>query len=396
MPILDRGTFEGGGGLGGFEFSAIRPCDDPLLPAFLQALSARILGDPRARQLPDLVTFGYFCRKVSVQRAQAAVSDLDKRLGWGTIVHIAPSNIPINFAFSFVMGFLAGNSNIVRVPTKAYPQMALLVQLFDELAAQPQFSALGRQTAFVQTDRDSPRLEALVTQAQGIVVWGGDATVEKFRRMRKAPRCVEAYFPNRVSSVVLDAQACVDADAAALQALSRSFFNDSYLVDQNACSSPSLVFWCGDAAVCAAARAIFWAAVGKVLDEGYALDPVARIDRMLDVMRFADAAQDAVVLEQARDDLWLLKNPHLRSLSLRFGTFLEASVATPAEIVPLLRPNEQTITTFGVRPEEVFAVLKVANTAVDRIVPVGRALDIGMHWDGRDMLSHLSRKVQVG
>ena len=102
------------------------------------------------------------------------------------------------------------------------------------------------------------------------------------------------------------------------------------------------------------------------------------------------------MLEQARGDLWLLKNPGLRGLSLRFGTFLETAVATPADIVPLLRPNEQTITTFGIRPEDIFAVLKAANTAVDRIVPVGRALDIGMHWDGRDMLAHLSRKVQVG
>ena len=393
MPIHDRDTFEAGAGLNEFEFAGIRPCDDPLLPDFLQALSARILAEPQARQYPDLMTFGYFCRRASVKRAQAAVSDLDKRMGWGTVVHIAPSNIPINFAFSFVMGFLAGNSNIVRLPTKAYPQMALLVQLFDELAAQPQFAAVGRQAAFVQTDRDSPWLEALVTQSQGIVVWGGDATVERFRRIPKAPRCVEVYFPNRVSSVVLDAQACIQADAATLLTLGRSFYNDSYLVDQNACSSPSLVFWCGDAAACEAARKIFWDAVGKVLDDGYALDPVARIDRVLDVMRFADAAQDAVVLEQARGDLWLLKNPGLRGLSLRF---LETAVATPADIVPLLRPNEQTITTFGIRPEDIFAVLKAANTAVDRIVPVGRALDIGMHWDGRDMLAHLSRKVQVG
>ena len=219
MPIHDRDTFEAGAGLNEFEFAGIRPCDDPLLPDFLQALSARILAEPQARQYPDLMTFGYFCRRASVKRAQAAVSDLDKRMGWGTVVHIAPSNIPINFAFSFVMGFLAGNSNIVRLPTKAYPQMALLVQLFDELAAQPQFAAVGRQAAFVQTDRDSPWLEALVTQSQGIVVWGGDATVERFRRIPKAPRCVEVYFPNRVSSVVLDAQACIQADAATLLTL---------------------------------------------------------------------------------------------------------------------------------------------------------------------------------
>ena len=34
------------------------------------------------------------------------------------IFHITPSNIPTNFAYSFIFGLLTGNSNIVKVPTK--------------------------------------------------------------------------------------------------------------------------------------------------------------------------------------------------------------------------------------------------------------------------------------
>ena len=50
-----------------------------------------------------------------------SVPERASRLGWGTVLHIAPSNIPVNFAFSFLMGFLSGNVNHVRVPSNPLP-----------------------------------------------------------------------------------------------------------------------------------------------------------------------------------------------------------------------------------------------------------------------------------
>ncbi len=33
--------------------------------------------------------------------------------------------------------------------------------------------------------------------------------------------------------------------------------------------------------------------------------------------------------------------------------------------------------------------------SVDRIVPVGKALAIGMHWDGKNVLNLLSREIEI-
>ena len=63
--------------------------------------------------------------------------DRDSRLGWGTVLHIAPANIPVNFAFSFLMGFLSGNINYVRVPSNPYPQVDLIVGAIDDILADP-------------------------------------------------------------------------------------------------------------------------------------------------------------------------------------------------------------------------------------------------------------------
>ncbi len=396
MPIHSTKAFEVGDWLKTFSFGARRSSDDDSVVAFLQDLSRAILKHKEARAFPDLMTFGYFCRKASIAKVRAALSDLHNRSGWGTVIHIAPSNIPVNFAFSLLMGMVAGNSNIVRMPTRAFAQMELMVRLFDEVAAQPQHAGFGSETAFVQSDRDSPQLNALIAQAQGLVVWGGDSTVERFRSLPKHPRCVEAYFPNRVSSALLSAQAVLEIEETALLSLCLNFYNDTYLVDQNACSSPNLIFWQGNQSQCEAARNRFWDALDQYLGKTYELDPVARIERSLNVMALADASQGAVQVDSNYEDIWRLTDDTLRTQKLRFGMFLEVDIKDLEQIPPMLRKNEQTLTTFGVDPETVFDTLKSNLSGIDRIVPVGRALDMGLDWDGRQMLSLFSRKTQVG
>ena len=396
MPILDPDTFETGVWLDNFDFKAVNSSDDDLAALFLQALSAKILVDKEARSFPDLATFGYFCRTANVKRARARLPDLQHRFGWGTVIHIAPANIPINFAFSFVMGFLAGNSNIVRLPTRQYPQSDLFLRFFDETIQAEPFSEIRRQAVFVRTAHDSQRLDDLIQRAQGLIVWGSDETVERFRRLPKQPRSVEVYFPNRISSAALNAAAYLALSEPEKTKLARAFYNDSFLVDQNACSSPSMVFWIGATAPVREAKTAFWKHLETTLNEDYTLDPVARIDKMLDVFRLLEKADGPVSLQQKHTNLWLLNNSELRSMPLRFGIFLEITVEDIAGLAPYIRSNEQTLTVFGNSAQDVYAALRNQRVMVDRIVPIGLALDIGLHWDGKDLLSILSRKVQVG
>ena len=44
----------------------------------------------------------------------------------GLVFHITPSNIPTNFAYSLLFGLLTGNSNIIKVPTKIFPQIEII------------------------------------------------------------------------------------------------------------------------------------------------------------------------------------------------------------------------------------------------------------------------------
>ena len=396
MPILNAVAFERGDWAAQFDFGKAWPCDAPVLVEMLHAVSGRILRDKACRAFPDLATFGYFCRAANTKRALEGLTDRARRFGWGTVVHIAPANIPINFAFSLVMGLLAGNSGIIRLPSRIFPQTELLVDIFDDILARPEFQDIGKGSAFVQTEHDSAQLKQAIARAQGLIVWGGDATIERFRAYEKAPRCAEVYIPNRVSSALLEARQYLDLDATAQTDLARAFYNDSFLVDQNACSSPGIMFWLGDQEVVQRAKSVFWQQLATLLRQEYEIDPVAKIDKVLDVMAINMAAGDPVSITRDASEAWQVHGYAQGDLPLRFGLFIEVELSSLTDLAGYLRPNEQTLTTFGVAPEEVYANLKTDGCHVDRIVPVGQALDIGLLWDGKDMLSTLSRRVQVG
>lgn len=396
MPIFDAQSFETGQWRQGFDLGGATAFADETIQQFLNALSRAILSNKEVRDYPDLATFGYFCRKANLMRAVADVHSVSSRFGWGTVVHIAPGNIPLNFAFSFVMGLLAGNSNIVRLPSRPFPQTTLCVALIDRLLADPAFEQIARRTRFVQTERDSTSLNTLIGEAAGLMVWGGDATVRRFRALSKAPGCVEVYFPDRVSSLLVDATGYLSLSEDDARLNARRFFNDTFVVDQNACSSPTTVFWLGEDDVIALAKKRFWFLLENISSSEYVIDPMARINRSLDILRDVTAVGHALNLN-TEHDIWRLDDPELLGLPLRFGTFLELSVTQVKQVLNYLRPNEQTLTTLGIAPEDVFQEMTVDGQipTIDRIVPVGSALDISFNWDGKEILTILSRRIQI-
>ena len=362
---------------------------------FLSEVSRTILKSKEAKNYPDLITFAYYCRERSVKSKLDAYPFLHNKLGWGTVVHIAPANVPINFAFSFIFGFLSGNSNIVRLPSKKWPQVELLLNAFTDVVKRPEFEMLSKAFRFVRTDHDSLWLFDAIQKCDGLIVWGGDSTVAKFKALVKKPRCIEMYFPNRISSLFLDAKAILNADSTVLSRYVESFYNDTYVVDQNACSSPTKVIWIGQADQIKIARRLFWASVANKLEKkGYALDPVARIDRYLDVMENIEKQNQVIAVSQWATDLWTDQG-NIHSINYRFGNFHEFVASNIVKAVGYLNNDEQTLTYIGLSADFIYDAFEGSGKTVDRIVPVGRALEMQFSWDGVNLLERFSRSVEL-
>ena len=60
----------------------------------------------------------------------------------------------------------------------------------------------------------------------------------------------------------------------------------------------------------------------------------------------------------------------------------------------VLTKKVQTIGVYGVEPQQILQVI-IENgcKGVDRIVPIGKALDIDVIWDGYDLIGSLSRII---
>ena len=101
------------------DLKPLRPFEDNTLE-FLNDLSAMLRTN---REYPDVATFGFWCRKAALLKEKAKYDDISERFGKGIVFHSTPSNVPVNFAFSFASGLLAGNANIVRLPGKPFEQV---------------------------------------------------------------------------------------------------------------------------------------------------------------------------------------------------------------------------------------------------------------------------------
>ena len=170
--------------------------------AFLSDLSKELLRERHTRAYPDVVSFAFWCRKGNLQKLQASCADWGQRLGRGLAFHVAPSNVPVNFAFSFAFSLLAGNGNIVRVPSKPFPQVQLICGAVSQLL--PSHPEIERRTAFVRYPVNQDITANFCATSDVRIIWGGDKTVQTVRSCPVKPKCVDLVFADRYSICVLN------------------------------------------------------------------------------------------------------------------------------------------------------------------------------------------------
>jgi hypothetical protein len=366
--------------------------------SFLDDLSKALLKDPRTRRLSDVVSFAYWCRKGNVQREkQKREGSIENRLGRGFAFHIAPSNVPVNFAFSYVFSLLAGNATLVRCPSKAFEQVEVVLDgLRKAFEAHPE---IERRSALVTYPAAGDTTAFLSNVSDVRVIWGGDATVAKVRAMPSKPRCVDVAFSDRYSIALFDAVAVSALDDSSLGELAKNFYNDTYLMDQNACSSPQTILWVGSDAEIKAAKKLFWGAVEAEAARRYDLQAAVAVDKYVqlcgDIMRgtveSGSTGSGMLATVEIFDGCKL--STELRGVG---GYFYEKTVAGLADVADSIDEKYQTLVQFGFNAEELARFIVDSRiSGIDRIVDPGKAMDIGLVWDGMDLIDSMSRIVAL-
>lgn len=374
---------------------------DNLVCAFLNEVSRKLLADNEAKNYPDVVTFAFFCRKANVEQMKKAYDDrLLGRLGRGVTFHIAPSNVPINFAYTLVAGLLAGNRCIVRASSKDFAQTRIVCKAFCSVAEMPKYEDLKNIFSVVMFNHSAKVMDFFSSICDVRIIWGGDSTIAEIRKSPLQPRATEITFADRYSFAVFDAGYVAQLSDDEMKKVAQAFYNDTYLYDQNACSSPRLIVWLGNKDLCGEAKEKFWKTIYENISSKYSLASILSVDKLTAQYKCA-VELDAVKIEQTQDNFItrvLLKNlpQNLNEYTCAGGFYLEYDTENLADIVPVVTLKFQTLSYLGMDAAELQNfVVQNGLSGIDRIVPVGKTADFSLVWDGYDLIDAMSRAVMV-
>ena len=426
---------------------------------FLDLWSKNIRARMReeGESFPDAASFAFWCRQASLEKMRDDYgAELVVRLGTGTVLCYAASNVPVLFAFCAAAALLAGNCVILRLPTKETPQERLILGALEQTFAVLQ--KWRERIVLLRYEKSREINEFLAALCSVRMIWGGDFTVREIRQIPLPVRAREITFPDRSSAALIDAEAVLAAEN--LSETVRSFYNDTYLNDQNACSSPRIVYWLGKEDEAAAARERFWQAVSDYAGPRYDLSAVLAVKKLEQAYCIAALREDAKITfygkqegqnpgavseeqavrrpgvlfekkpeadlnKQAAADfgqqpeinfrkpsgrpeenkkgntvvsVWLDRlDASCHALSVPGGFFLESGGTTLEGFYPILTEKCQTVTVFGtdlMKLRDEFRSRRLSGP--DRVVPFGHALDFSLIWDGRDLIREMSRVISAG
>lgn len=366
---------------------------------FLNAWSRLILKSPDSRNYPDVVTFAFWIRKANVMELRDRFMREEGCVrGRGVAFHIAPSNVAVNYAYSLVAGLLSGNANIVRIPSKEFPQVVILNRtLQDALEEYPQWQD---EICLVRYGHDQEINDVLSQMADTRIIWGGDVTIGEIRKSPLKARALDICFADRYSLAVIDVQSYLQCEDK--QQVASDFYNDTYLTDQNACTSPRVVIWhIGGATEAEQKQAadLFWQQLWEFVSARYELQPVQAVNKLTTVYLVAAVRPEwkAVRVDSGTDNRLMriqvsALDEHLMDYRENSGFFYEYSCDDLTEILPLCSSRCQTIGYLG-EPAMFDTLLAVELSGVDRIVPIGKTMDFDLVWDGYDLYGMLTRTI---
>lgn len=365
---------------------------------FLQNLSTSLLKDKAAKKYPDVVSFAFWSRKGALRAMKTKYSNQPLRLGRGVVFHIAPSNVPVNFAYSLVAGLIAGNANIVRVPSQDFPQVEIICSALRQLLEKEEFNLLRDHVVLVRYEKDDAITDFFSSHCDVRIIWGGDHTITNIRRSSLPPRSFDITFADRYSLCVINADAYLSNGDP--ERIAQDFYNDTYLFDQNACTAPHFLVWLGMAENVRKAQELFWDNLHRVVAAKYELQPVSAVNKCADAYRFVASSRGSHIVKMEDNLIVRVQldrlTQGLEDARSTCGYFYEYEAKALNEIVPLINRKFQTLAYYGLEPAAMRNFIEENRpSGIDRIVPVGRTLDFSLVWDGHDLISMLSREVSI-
>ena len=367
---------------------------------FLDALSKELLRDSNVKEFPDVATLAFFCRKSNLLKLKNQYTNPEIiRLGRGVVFHIAPSNVPVNFAYSLVSGLLSGNVNIVKVPSKDFKQINLICEIISKISNNKEFQNVAKQIILVKYDKSSNITNTLSSICDARVIWGGDNTIDHIRESKTPAKAFDITFVDRYSLCVINADTYLLEENK--EKLAQGFYNDTYLFDQNACTAPHLVIWIGSEENIEKSKTIFWNLVEDLVSKKYDKIPaVVAVNKLTSFYTQAFDIPDVKIKKSNDNAVWRIQlnniSKEIEKYKCTNGYFSEYSMDSLSDLQQIVTKKYQTMSYYGFKKMELTQFIRDSKLiGIDRVIPIGRTLDFSLIWDGYDLIRSLSRVCDI-
>lgn len=369
--------------------------------AFLDTLSQGLLKHPRLRRDPAGAALGFWLRRANLAALETgfrAKLVADRRVvPAGLVFHVTPANVDTMFIYSWTLSFLAGNANVVRLTTRTSLLVKDLLECLNAVFVT--FPESCRGNWFITYGHDDEVTGCLSAACDTRIVWGGDETVRRLRAVPLNAHAAERSFASKRALSVISAGAFLSMDETGRRQVADRMAVDIAPFGQMACSSPHVVYWVGASEDCRRAVQAFGVHLEVAMEAKLGGADLGWAVRRLSFAFGAVAAgrADGISHQPHTTQVFSREANSVESAEpCGAGLLAHTTVDSVSSVPSLLGRHHQTITYFGLTDAERDDLAWEAGRAgVDRVVPVGRALDFGPYWDGYDLWGDLTRAVVV-
>ena len=147
-----------------------------------------------------------WCSKNNIEKFYIKENENLYKIGRGLVFHISPKNIPLNFIYSFFLGLLSGNSNIVKLPNGNFEETEVVLDVVKKLFNNKNFKFLKNSNFFLILSHDSKEIEDITKISDARMIWGGDSTIEFYKKINTPIICLDLVFSDRYSFSIINSK----------------------------------------------------------------------------------------------------------------------------------------------------------------------------------------------
>jgi len=368
---------------------------------FLHKISTKIFNNSILKREASFTSLAFWLRQSNIKRIIEENHYLIDNKNYslnplGIVFHVCPSNVDTMFIYSGVISLLSGNKNIIKISSRSITlELEELFKIINSILEIEEFKILNDYFKVISYEHDRELNEYFSRIANARVIWGGNQTVDLFKSYFTNTRCKDICFPNRISYSIFNSKEFLLLDLDKKKEVVKRFYSDYNLYDQKACSSPNTIFILGN----------YYDNNGFLEEFHIILDNIARKNYLsktnLDyivTLKLNQLAEDAINNDvvNIKDDniVTFVKIDNIpKNHSCGAGYFYIKQIDNLLQMQPYINNSVQTLSYFGLNNKQLQDIKQLSfGIGIDRIVPIGTALEFDYIWDGYNLFEELTSK----